>query len=358
MKNLKRIFAWIVFSLIIQFVGFFYLDKFYFASESNFRTKKVEDSKENKKKKVNIDIAEDSEGLSISYKGKYISYYEDKALKIVNTETGNSKEVSAEECAEISYYRWLPDRNRIIIAEKENGINGHVIKFYNYEVSKDIKEEIKETVHDASTFISLPDSESYVEDIALSTLSNVMYVKVRHIGKKSNVYRFDIMSQMTKLENMEYIIGDIGITHIEDHFLCEDLTYRKIRTNDNETINIEEVDNPCLIASDNEDKVYIGQLEEDDTIKKIYSGNIKEDTSNWNVIDLKSPVKKQNIKDIYVSPVDGKIYINDNFEGIVTEVNSGIQTKYKGAFIEMYTKGIASISDGKLVKTEFKQIEK
>lgn len=52
---------------------------------------------------------------------------------------------------------------------------------------------------------------------------------------------------------------------------------------------------------------------------------------------------------MFVMP-SGKIYINDNLKGIVTEITSGKQYVYKGNFVQIYEGGIASINDGKLQK--------
>lgn len=44
----------------------------------------------------------------------------------------------------------------------------------------------------------------------------------------------------------------------------------------------------------------------------------------------------------------------NNLKGIVKEVATGKETSYSGKFIQVYSSGVASIKDGKLVKTNFK----
>jgi hypothetical protein len=100
-----------------------------------------------------------------------------------------------------------------------------------------------------------------------------------------------------------------------------------------------------LIAADEEDKLYIGSLE-GEKVKKIYYGLVKESTDKWKSVDLNIPAEK---KDIYVSP-EGNIYVNNNLKGVVTDITTQKETVYKGKFLQMYNGGIASISEGKLVK--------
>ncbi len=119
MKKFKRVAAWILVSLVLQSAVLLYLDKFYFVTESNFKTKKIETpTAKPQKSDVQIKIPDSAKQVSISYDGKFAAYYEGDVLEVVNTVTGNKNQVSFDKDEKVSFYKWLPDINSMIIAEK------------------------------------------------------------------------------------------------------------------------------------------------------------------------------------------------------------------------------------------------
>lgn len=340
MKIFKRIFLWILISLTIQFAGLFYADKYFLATNTSIKTKKVVKS-EVKKQDAEVKIPDNATHVNASFNARYLAYYDGDVLKVINTKTGEEKKVDFEDGVQVSFYKWLPDRNRMLIAEKETGKKGSSFKLAYYDVDKDVKEDIKE--------LDWADKNAEVEDIQASPLTNIIYVKVANGGKRSSIYWINIMKEMKKVDTMAYMIGKIKVVPHEDKLVYEDLTHHRIYiTGQDEPLDINGVNNPSLIAVDDEDRVYIGETQ-DDKISKIYYGSVKEGRNSLQTIDLGTAVDKDAI---YVSS-QGKIYINDNLKGVVREVASGKEYIYQGKFIQIYTDGIISVSDGKMVKTLF-----
>lgn len=340
MKVLKRITLWALISLILQFSGFFYADKYLLTSDTSpVKTKKIV-SKTNESQEASINIPDDAENITMSYDGKFVAYYHDDTLKVVDTKTADEKNVDFGDDVEISYYKWLPDRNRMLIAEKSNSKFASNFTLAYYDVDKDIKEDVKE--------LDWSNKKSEVADIQASPLTNVIYVKVANGGKRSSVYWINIMKELKKVDTKAYMIGKINIIPHEDKLVYEDLTYHRIyATDQNQPIDINGVDDPTLLGIDDDDTIYIGQADKDNNVSKIFYGNMKEDTNTFTSVSLDSSVDKN---DIYVDS-SGYIYVNDNFKGIVTEMKNRKQYKYLGTFVQIYENGIASVSDGKLVKT-------
>lgn len=340
MKIFKRIFLWILISLTIQFAGLFYAEKYLLATDTSIKTKKVVKS-EVKKQDAEVKIPDNATHVNASFNARYLAYYDGDVLKVINTKTGEEKKVDFEDGVQVSFYKWLPDRNRMLIAEKETGKKGSSLKLAYYDVDKDVKEDIKE--------LDWADKKSEVEDIQASPLTNIIYVKVANSGKRSSIYWINIMKEMKKVDTMAYMIGKIKVVPHEDKLIYEDLTHHRIyTTGQDEPLDINGVNNPSLIAVDDDDRVYIGETQED-KVSKIYYGSVKEGRNSLQTIDLGTAVDKDAI---FVSS-QGKIYINDNLKGLVREVASGKEYIYQGRFIQMYTDGIISVSDGKMVKTLF-----
>lgn len=356
MKALKRLMVWILISLTAQIAVLYYVDKHLFASE-NPRTvvsKKVVKEKKEKKKNVNIVVPKDVTHVAVSYDGGYLSYYKDDILKVVDVYTGEENNIEFEDNLKVSFYKWAPDRDRIILAiKKESNSKGKYV-FYSYDAEKN-KKSLLETKEGQATTISTS-KNSYIEDIQLTPLTNMIYVKTALKGGRSRIYSINVMKRIEKVRTEAYFIGNIRIIPNDDRITYESADKGRVYiTGTSDSISVDGVDKLYLLSVDGDDRIYVGELEADKVtevakVKNIYYGTAEQDTNEWKKNSLTEPVNK---KDIFVSST-GKIYINDNLRGTVTELSSNKETVYKGIFLEMYDEGIASISDGKLVETQLK----
>lgn len=349
MKVFKRIFIWVMISLVLQISVLIYLNNFYFSSAGPVKGTKVSSTMPTVKKPIAIKIDNSNEQVKLSYNGKYLSYLDNGALKVVDTETGKISDISITQGSSLSYYKWLSDRNRMIIVEKTINSNGATIKFYNYDMSNNQKEEVRDNIHNKSITITVYDQKAEVTDLSISTITNLIYAKVSLSSSKSVIYSMDIMAEMNKTQTIGYVLGSIAAAPTKDILFYEDLSNRRVRTTYWKSIIIKGVNNPCLLGVDGDNNVYIGSLI-DDKVTKIYWGNIEDDINTWKSVDVSEPTEKK-----YVNVTDkGIIYIDNNLNGSVKDLVSGKETSYKGTFLQMYTSGVASISEGELVKTEFK----
>ena len=119
MKWMKRIIIWIVVSLSVQSLVFFYVDNYFLATDSKIVAKKVDEDKTEKIKNIDITVPANVRNILVSYDAKYLSYYENEKLKIVNCKDGSIKNIAENEGSKISFYEWLPDRNRMLLVEKK-----------------------------------------------------------------------------------------------------------------------------------------------------------------------------------------------------------------------------------------------
>jgi len=346
MKWMKRISIWIVFSLSLQCLGLFYIDKHLLATDSKVASKKVVEEVQKKEEVVDITVPEQAETVLVSYDAKYLTYYEDEKLKLVNSKDGKIKNIDAEEGSKISFSEWLPDRNRILLVErKAENESGNLI-LYSYDVSKEEKVLVKE--------LGWSGSKSEVENIQTSPLTGVTYVQVSNEGLSSSIYRIDRMGEINKLKTTPKLVSNIAVLRREDKLVYEGSVYNKIyvtntdKNTKDESISIQGVQRLTLVGAQN-DNVYVAELK-DDLVSKIYYGKTSEDTSTWKEIDLQSASKE---KDLFVSS-DGKVYQNDSIRGIITEISSGIETSYEGELSQMYTKGIVSLVNNKVCFVPFK----
>lgn len=321
---------------------YYYLDKFFFVNETSFKTKKIENTQKVTKSVENIKIPKNPMNLAISYDGKYTSYFEAGNLKVINTQTAEEKAIPFEQGLTVSFCKWLPDRDRMFIAEKKVNKDGSIIKFSYY----DVKTKEKTEVRDVS--INLKDSKSEVLNMEFSTLTNVIYIKTGRKGNVSSIYRINVMATMEKITTG--LIGNIKIMTRDDKMFYEDTRYSQIRIAGlDKSVKIKGIDNLALLSIDKEDNIYVGQIDKGKIIK-IFFGTLNQSTDAWKIIELKDPAQT---KDIFIS-LEGKIYVNDNLKGVVTDITSSQENFYKGIYLEMNNNVISSVQGNLLFETIIK----
>lgn len=323
---------------MLQCGGLFYVNNYYLSDSTNITIQKVTNSSNKKDAEVNIPTG--ATNVNVSYNGRYISYYVNEVLKVINTKTGEEKSVEFGSGVKVSYYTWMPDRNRMLIAEKISSGSSNKFELAYYDVDKDSKDKI--------TDLTWADKKAEVSQIQASPLTNVICIKISLSGNRNSIYWINIMKQMKKIDTNAYVIGNIRLIPHEDKLFYEDLTYNKIYvTGQSAPISIPGTSNICLIATDYNDNVYLGN-NANGKVSKIYykAVNSKE---NFSELNIGSEVDKS---DIFVSS-KGKIYVNDNLKGTVKELSSGKEYNYTGNFVQIFEDGIVSLSDNKVVKTFF-----
>lgn len=338
MKKFKRVLVWASLSIIIQCAGLFYINNYFLSDNTNITIQKITNS--NNKKDAEVSIPKGATNVNVSYNGRYISYYDKEVLKVINTKTGEEKSVEFNSGVKVSYYTWMPDRNRMLIAEKKASGSSNKFELAYYDVDKDAKDKI--------TDLTWADKKAEVSQIQASPLTNVINIKISLSGNRNSIYWINIMKEMKKVDTKAYVIGNIRMIPHEDKLVYEDLTYNKVFVTGQEApLTIPGVTRLCLVATDYNDNIYLGNDVNGKVTKIYYRGsNSKE---SFNELAIGGEVDKS---DIYVSN-SGKIYVNDNFKGVVKELSTGKEFSYSGTFVQIFEGGIVSLSENKVVKTFF-----
>ena len=150
----------------------------------------------------------------------------------------------------------------MLLVEKENDDESSNLVLYSYDVLKGEKVKIKE--------LEWGGTKPEVEDIQLSTLTGVTYVKVSNNGQKTSIYRIDRMGEMTKVDTIPSSVSNIALVRHQDKLVYEGLVYNKIYiTGSSETISVKDVDKLTLIGADDDDDIFLGELK-DNLISKVY----------------------------------------------------------------------------------------
>lgn len=361
----KIIITWIIISVILQCGFYFYLDKFYLKASQKIKDTIVSNTG-SKVKHIQVAIPDDAKKITVSYDGKYVAFIQGNNLKVISTVSGQQQTVQFEKGVSLSNYKWFPDADDIIFAEKHSGRYSAILKFSSYNVQKNERVVIRNNINNVDDSIDLPESNSNVDQIEISPKTNMIYIKINNSGGRSSIYSLNIMAQMEKARVNSYMVGDIKLIPHENKLVYEDTTYTKLRiTGVSNSLYIPDAQKLELLGMDNNDNIYAGKVEGDFKtgykVTAIYYGKYNESGDKWNCINLNGSYSKS---DIYIT-MAGRIFINDNLMGAVTEFKTGKKTSYHGEFLQMFSNeqnpsqtyintGIASIDNGKLVITNIK----
>ncbi|MDU1003583.1 MAG: dipeptidyl-peptidase IV [Clostridium butyricum] len=346
MKLYKKIIAWAILSIILQIGGLFVLDNFVFKHSSKFKSNKIDIEKQNTKD-INVIIPNGAENVNISYNGKYLTYYENDTLYIEESKTGTKTEVKTEDNGEILYYKWLSDRDRLIIAEKVVKDGETVIQLITYSP--------KDSSVSYVTSICDYEDDMKVMKITESTFTSVYYVDIYKGGLKSMVYRIDINNDKSKVSLQASVLGNMQVIPHVDRLVYEDEINNKFYvTSPNKQLTFNSNKNLTLLGIDRNDVIYIGELN-GEKISSIIYGRVDEDTSSWKTVNLEAVVNR---KDIYFNN-ESEILINDNLKGAVKNLTTGLEVEYEGKLVQIKEDFIATTdSTGKLVYTTLKSDKK
>ncbi|MCR4943269.1 MAG: dipeptidyl-peptidase IV [Clostridium sp.] len=332
MKKMTKIITWALLSIMMQCAVLLFLDKVYFKHSSEFEISEI--STDTSVKDVSINIPSDAEKIKVSYDGKYVSYFIGDKFYINDTKNDTSKEIITDEDSNtVMYAEWLPDRNRVTIAEKIKNDSGQtVVNIISYDAKSGSKYQLKE--------LSKYSSGMKVEGIATTTLSGVSYVGINKGGNSSSIYRIDINDDMKNIGVKLNGIAALKIFPHKDVLLYEDAGTKKFYYYKNGTsnlINTGTYSNLELLAVDNKDVVYMGETSNKKITKIIY-GTLDTDISTWQTLNLE---KAKEPNDINIDE-NGEILINDNLEGTITNMSTGSKVSYSGKYITANSKVVMS----------------
>lgn len=348
MKKVRAIIAWSLIATFFQMAVLVFLDKYYWKSQSSFNIVPVSQNKNNVVKDPDITIPSDAKDVQVSYNGKHMSYLLDGKLTVLDLSTGSANSISLPDKGMISYYKWLPDRDRMIIAEKYTSRYQTIIRFSNYDENSGTRTEIVDN-HKQIIKISAPDSKYEVKDMSLSTATSVLYIRISRSGYRNIIYHMNTMNQIRKFGNENTNIENMEALSTEDKLIYESAQYKKLFVaQTNRRIDIPGVKESALLGVDDDDNIYVGSVE-NGLITNVYYGTLGTPEKEWKSLKLDEP-SQQN--EIFISR-KGIVFVNDNLKGEVLNLSDKSVFKYKGTFVSLFNKGVISINNGKVLSEKF-----
>lgn len=327
MKKLKRIVLCIILSIVVQCGVLCYADNVLLKESNEFDIKTIEAPV--KSFDTDVEISSEAEDIQVSYSGKYITYYIDDKLMLINTKTSEVKEILNN--TDILECKWVPNNNTIFIVENESD----QVKVKTYNADSDVEQDVCELC-------------KYEEgvDIKFVISTSAEYVSIAN-ENETTIYRIDIDKEVKKIDQTINKLGSMAAFWSKDVFIYQDLETNKFYRYTNgksSEISLGNFSNLVILkATDN--MVFLGEYSQDKSkISKIIYGDDTKDTSTWKTESLDKP---KDISDIYIND-ENDILINDRDEKKITNITKGKDMAYKGEFILINDRVLLSLEDDKV----------
>lgn len=315
MKIIRRALIWIIIPILIQMAILYYINDYFLTSKTTIQIKKILTDKDILEKRIEVNVPSNAQNIKVSYDGSYVSYILNNNIVIINTKTLKVKKSISGKSRTIDNYTWLTDRNRLLYFCKANyhGWESIQLQAYDLDANNDIK---------IDKLIYVP-RKSYIANVTLSPLTNMIYINVVDNYNHSRLYRVDIMGKVVNLKIPVKRIDKMYETQKQDELIYES-SNNEIRVIKNGFGYTFLRNGYSLIGIDSKDNIYIGKLY-NSKIEEIYYGSLDEEMKNWKHITLNDSI---NPRDVVILPK------NDNINVIIN--NKDLKDIKTGKIINGY----------------------
>ncbi|MDS0524743.1 hypothetical protein NNC19_03560 [Clostridium sp. SHJSY1] len=344
MNGFKRIIIWALLSVLMQAAGLLYLDKVYFKQSSDFKVQ--EPKKEVIPNNVDLSIPNEATKIESSFDGKYVTYFVENKLYLLDTKNGTSEEIiTNDEKREVLYSKWLSDSNMLTIAEKKVGSSSkkNIVDILGFTANNKKEKSFTEK----GVLITYTNGMEIV-GIETETKNGVIYIPVNTNGSTSTIVRRNIDGKFENIPIKNMTVSELLIyPNKNGDMIYKDKKNNKFYSYSNgksTIINFTDSNKYELLGIDSKDNVYWGELGAGDKITKIVYGSIDTKIATWKTVQLDKGVSK---KEIYINNKN-EILVNNSLEGKVKNLTTNVEVSYSGKFISVNNKVILSKDNDKL----------
>lgn len=342
--------------MIVEAGALIYIDRGFLKESDSFQVQKIQNNVSSSNASIKVRFSSSAEDAKASYDGKFLAYTDDDQLNILNMSTGKQTKISMDEDMELDYYKWLYDRDQLIIAETNTGGKSYYAKLYNLNAKElsgsNAAQEIRNTVDNQPAKITLKSKYSHITDMDFSTSTVMTYLKITEKGD-STIWKFNIPDEnkaFTSLKTKD--IGNIQCLKNESVVLYEDKENGKIYIAGGSNIKSDGQEKLALIGFDNDDKLYLAENDGSGSTKTLLYGSIlKQGDDGDSTVDTTPELTKLSldntvkIKNIHIT-LKGGIFEQDvqnhTFKNLITNK----ETSYSGDVLTFYGSGFITLKDG------------
>lgn len=263
--KIRKFIAVFLAGIAVQAAIYLYLDQVLFAPTSDFQIGGTNQQEA-------MGEGTEPNGRSFySYDKRFMATIVDDRVTIYEAGKKNDPQRINLHGRKVSFFEWLPDRNLAIFAtyglDKKTGKYGVYIAQYN-PIYPD--RELDTPIEDAPV-------DSKIVDVAYSTATNVVYMKLQVGENKYRIYRTDANYDTRRIRVQAENIGRIAVFYDSDTFFYDNLRTGVVYMFDGATSSWREISpsgNFRLIGIDGQE-IYIAEMNHDDKVVAAYRGRLR-----------------------------------------------------------------------------------
>jgi len=337
LKTLKRVYGWILLSVLLQTAALAYINYIYLPGRGAFRATAYE-AQTAALKNRSYNLPDGAREIRVSNDGLYAAYLVGNHLEIVDLDRRKTLKKLNRSGGTFSYFRWLPDRDMLIYTIKEPEGKSGCVRISTYDIGPELDRSYPD-------IINLPENSTVI-DLQLSPLTNIVYPMIQTSDTRVRIYQFDIM------DDLELIMkADLGMiireTMYEDNLIYqpvgEKIVVRNGRTGKKTSLPVKEAG--LLLAVDDADFIYAASTDDAGEITTIYFGKIGQKAQEWQSI---RPARPLAAKDIIITP-QGEVYAADRQRKTVQKLKDGSSAEYQGELLTVTDDYVVSVQENKLL---------
>lgn len=260
----RKFIAVFVAGIAVQAGVYIYLDQVLFAPTSDFQIGGTT------QQEAMGDGTETNGRSFYSYDKRFMATILDDQVTIYEAGKKNDPQRINLHGRNVSFFEWLPDRNLAIFAtygrDNKTGEYGVYIAQYN-PIYPD--RELDTPIEDAP-------ADSKIVDVAYSTATNVVYMKLEVGEDRYRIYRTDANYDTRRIHVQAENIGRIAVFYDSDTFFYDNLRTGVVYILDGATSSWREISpsgNFRLIGLDGQE-IYIAEMNRDDKVIAAYRGRL------------------------------------------------------------------------------------
>ncbi len=337
MKKLKRLYSWILISVLLQTAALAYANFIYIPGRGAFKATMYEvDAMAVKDRSYKL--PEGAGEIKVSFDGLYAAYRLGDKLEIADMDSGKVIKKLNPSGGSFSYYRWLPDRDMLIYTIKEPDGKSERVRISTF----DIVPELDRSYPDIK---NLPQGSTVI-GLELSPLTNIVYPMIQTSKSRVRIYKFDIMDNLSLI--MKADLGMIiGETMYSDHLIYQPvgdkIWIRNGKSGKSFRLAFKKAD--LLLAVDDFDCIYTASTDEAGKLTEIHYGKIDPKADEWQTITLGNATQAQ---DLFITQ-EGAMYLADRHTKTIQDIRGSFRMKYPGQLLTVIDSYVVSIDEGKLL---------
>lgn len=320
------VYRWILIGMVVQFSILLMVDRVFLSNNVKVTTSAFKNSVQIQKDIPDRGILVDrnAEWINFSFDLQFFAYMQNNAITIQDTKNNSLVSLIENEEGKISYFRWMSDRNMLIYASTYTNQNSSNVEITTVDLENDQQKKYP--------LIRGLGKSAEIKSIEVSPLTKVLYAQVIH-AQNEQIYAFDIMNNLTFIRTVP-LGTKILETQFYDSLLLDDQD-GNFQIYDGQTKRMRKPfanENLVLLSLGNEDKAYLGKLNDDYLVEKIYHVKIesaKAEITHEQV--LNNPAEPSQI----VVMKNGRIFIHQLEGKRLLEIDGEAEETYQGRIIEV-----------------------